>query len=70
MAAIAAGKYDGYLSSYAEAVKAYRHPVILSFGHEMNGSWYPWGYQGTSPPTFVAAWRHIVKLFRALGART
>ena len=30
--AIAAGKYDGYLSAYAEAVRAYRYPVILSFG--------------------------------------
>jgi len=69
VAAIASGRYDGYLSSYAEAVRAYRHPVILSFGHEMNGTWYSWGYSHTSPKIFVAAWRHIVKLFRALGAR-
>jgi Glycosyl hydrolase family 26 len=66
--AIASGKYDGYLSAYAEAVRTYRHPVILSFGHEMNGDWYSWGYKHTSPAVFVAAWRHIVKLFRALGA--
>jgi mannan endo-1,4-beta-mannosidase len=69
IAAIASGKYDGYLSSYAEAVRAYGHPVILSFGHEMNGSWEPWGYTRTSPAVFVAAWRHVVSLFRALGAR-
>ena len=68
LAAIAAGRYDGYLSAYAEAVRAYRHPVIMSFGHEMNGSWYSWGYGHTSPKTFVAAWRHIVTLFRVLGA--
>jgi hypothetical protein len=67
--AIALGKYDGYLSAYAEAVRSYGHPVILSFGHEMNGDWYSWGYHHTSPTVFVAAWRHIVKLFRALGAR-
>ena len=65
---IASGRYDGYLSAYAEAVRAYQHPVILSFGHEMNGNWSLWGYQHTSPPVFVAAWRHIVRLFRALGA--
>jgi hypothetical protein len=65
---IAAGHYDGYLSAYAEAVRAYRHPVILSFGHEMNGDWYSWGYKHTSPAEFVAAWRHVVTLFRALGA--
>jgi mannan endo-1,4-beta-mannosidase len=69
VAAIAAGKYDGYLSAYAEAVRAYRHPVILSFGHEMNGNWYRWGYTNTSPAVFVKAWRHIVTLFRALEAR-
>ena len=67
--AIAAGKYDGYLSAYAEAVRAYRHPVILSFGHEMNGTWYQWGYGQTRPADFVAAWRHIVTLFRALEVR-
>jgi hypothetical protein len=66
---IASGRYDGYLSSYAEAVRAYHNPVILSFGHEMNGNWSPWGYKHTSPAAFVAAWRHIVKLFRALGAQ-
>jgi mannan endo-1,4-beta-mannosidase len=69
LAGIASGKYDGYLSEYAEAVRAYRHPVILSFGHEMNGSWYSWGYTNTSPAVFVAAWRHIVTLFREFGAR-
>jgi hypothetical protein len=65
---IAHDRYDGYLSEYAEAVHAYGHPVILSFGPEMNGSWYPWGYTHTSPAVFVAAWRHIVTVFRALGA--
>jgi mannan endo-1,4-beta-mannosidase len=69
VAAIAAGQYDGYLSAYAKSVRAYRHPVILSFGHEMNGYWYSWGYTHTSPAVFVAAWRHIVTLFRTLRAQ-
>jgi len=68
-AAIASSQYDAYLSSYAEAVRAYNHPVILSFGHEMNGSWSKWGYTHQSPADFVAAWRHIVTIFRDLGAR-
>jgi mannan endo-1,4-beta-mannosidase len=68
VAGIAAGRYDGYLTEYAESVRAYHHPVIMSFGHEMNGTWYSWGYRNTSPATFVAAWRHIVTLFRELGA--
>jgi hypothetical protein len=66
LTAIAAGQYDRYLATYAKAVRAYRHPVILSFGHEMNGDWYSWGYRHASPAAFVAAWRHIVILFRTL----
>jgi hypothetical protein len=69
VAAIASGRYDGYLSSYAEAIRAYKHPVIVGFGHEMNGNWSSWGYRHTSPKAFVAAWRHIVNIFRTLGAR-
>ncbi|HEX4259081.1 MAG TPA: glycosyl hydrolase [Streptosporangiaceae bacterium] len=69
IAKIATGGYDAYLSQYAEAVKAYRHPVVLSFGHEMNGSWSRWGYTHVPPATFVAAWRHIVNEFRNLGVR-
>jgi Glycosyl hydrolase family 26 len=67
VAAISAGRYDDYLTAYAKAVRSYRLPVILSFGHEMNGTWYSWGYRHTSPKVFVAAWRHIVTLFRRAG---
>jgi hypothetical protein len=35
----------------------------------MNGNWSDWGYRHTSPATFVSAWRHIVNLFRVLGAK-
>jgi mannan endo-1,4-beta-mannosidase len=69
LAAIASGQYDGYLRTYAEAVRAYRRSVILSFGHEMNGNWYSWGHRHTSPAVFVAAWRHIVTVFRGLRVR-
>jgi len=68
LTAIAEGRYDAYLTSYAQAVRAYHRPVILSFGHEMNAPWYSWGYLHTSPAAFVAAWRHIVTRFRQLGA--
>ncbi len=68
LASIAAGGSDAYLRSYADAVAAFGHPVILSFGHEMNGNWYSWGDGHTPPATFVAAWRHVVRVFRAAGA--
>lgn len=68
LANIANGQFDSYLRSYAAAVKAFGRQVVLSFGHEMNGDWYSWGFMHTSPKVFVAAWRHIVTVFRAIGA--
>lgn len=68
LAAIADGSQDGYLVSYANQVRRFRHAVILSFAHEMNGAWYSWGYRHTSASVFIAAWRHIVTVFRAEGA--
>jgi Glycosyl hydrolase family 26 len=68
LAKIAAGKYDTYLSTFAAAVRSYGHAVVIGFGHEMNGWWFSWGYRHTSPKEFVAAWRHIVNLFRQQGA--
>ncbi len=61
---IASGGYDSYLRSFADSVRDFGHPVVIGFGHEMNAYWYSWGYGHTRPATFVAAWRHIVTLFR------
>jgi mannan endo-1,4-beta-mannosidase len=68
LAKIASGQYDRYLIAYAKAVRAFLNPVILSFGHEMNGNWYTWGNTHTSPTVFIDAWRHIVTVFREAGA--
>jgi mannan endo-1,4-beta-mannosidase len=68
LAQIAAGQYDSFLRTYAQAVHQFGARVVLSFGHEMNGSWYSWGHKHTSPKVFVAAWRHIVTVFRTAGA--
>jgi hypothetical protein len=67
---IAAGTYDQYLQTYAGSVRDFGHAVVIGFGHEMNAPWYSWGYTHKDVPaaTFVAAWRHIVTLFRAEGA--
>jgi mannan endo-1,4-beta-mannosidase len=68
IAAITAGTYDDYLRSYADSVVDFGHAVVIGFGHEMNAPWYAWGYGHVPPSTFVAAWQHIVTLFRAEGA--
>jgi hypothetical protein len=66
--AIITGVYDDYLRSYADEVRNFGHSVVIGFGHEMNADWYSWGYGHVPPRTFVAAWRHIVRLFRRQGA--
>ncbi len=68
VASIAGGASDGYITTFAKAVHAFGSPVAISFGHEMNGNWYPWGTTGTTPAEFVAAWQHIHDLFAAAGA--
>jgi hypothetical protein len=67
---IADGSQDWYLRRYAEEVRRFGHLVILSFAPEMNGNWSPWDAAHHTPPdVWVAAWRHIVTLFRSRGAR-
>ncbi len=72
LAAIAAGAFDTTLETFATDVASYGahtgQGVIIGFGHEMNGRWYSWGYRHTAPAVFVAAWRHIVTVFRQQGA--
>lgn len=68
--AIANGGYDAYLTEAARAAAAWGNPILLRFAHEMNGGWYPWGRgrNGNTPADYVAAWRHVVGIFRANGA--
>ncbi len=70
VSAIAAGTYDdSYLRPYADSVRDFGHPVVIGFGHEMNATWYSWGYKHVRAQTFVAAWRHIVTVFNSEGAK-
>jgi mannan endo-1,4-beta-mannosidase len=65
---IAQGHSDAYITQFAKAVRALNLPIALSFGHEMNGNWYPWGTKQTTPAEFVAAWRRVHDLFIQAGA--
>lgn len=65
---IASGVSDAYITSVANAIRTLNVPVAMSFGHEMNAPWYPWGTQQTTPAQFVAAWQHIHDLFAQAGA--
>jgi membrane-bound metal-dependent hydrolase YbcI (DUF457 family) len=68
--AIAHGRYDFYVRRSAREAMEWGGPILLRFGQEMNGAWAPWqrGRDGTTGPRFVAAWRHLVRVFRQVGA--
>ena len=70
LAAIDAGKFDGYIRSWAHAIRDIGGPVMLRPMHEMNGNWYPWAgtANGNKPAEFVVAWRRIHDIFRDAGA--
>lgn len=68
MTSIAAGAYDGYLTSLGQQIEAFGHPVMVTFAHEMNGSWYPWGDGGSehaTPAQWIATWDHVVTVVSA-----
>ena len=58
---ITEGKHDAYIITFAQQVKNFANPVLLRFGHEMNGDWYPWGGR---PAEYISAYRYIVDIFR------
>lgn len=68
LAGIVDGKYDSYLRSYAAEARRFKARIVVSFGHEMNATWFRWGWTHTRSRLFVAAWRHVVGVFRAEGA--
>ena len=78
---IIAGTWDGYIDKWADAARDFGHPLIVVFGVEMNGTWFPWSgaYYGRhewdrernnwrGPETFRTAYRHVVDRVRARGA--
>lgn len=67
---ITAGDFDPYLRQWGQALASWAHPVMLRFGHEMNGNWYPWSEQlnGNGAGDYVAAWRHVHDVVASTGA--
>jgi hypothetical protein len=70
--AILAGDFDDDLSAWGRSAAAFGSPLIVEWGTEMNGSWFPWngswyggGPQG--PALFRGAFRHIVRTVCAEG---
>lgn len=70
LSAITSGVYDTYIRSWAQGIAALPYPVVVRFGHEMNGFWYPWCEQSNSnhQGDYVKTWRHVHDIFTASGA--
>jgi hypothetical protein len=67
---IADGGYDNYLRAEANRAREAGRPIFVRWAYEMNLSGQDYGsaHPGETPETFVAAWRHIVDVFRAAKA--
>ncbi|GAA2239156.1 hypothetical protein GCM10010430_20430 [Kitasatospora cystarginea] len=65
LARITSGGEDAYLTRFAQQVRSYRGPLVISFAPEMNGGWTAWGPGHATAADFVSAWRHIHDVFRA-----
>jgi beta-mannanase len=64
------GKFDPFLTTWAQAAAAQNMTFVLRFAQEMNGNWYTWsdGQFGNARGDYVKAWRHVHDVFAANGA--
>ncbi|MCL2458585.1 MAG: glycoside hydrolase family 26 protein [Desulfobulbus sp.] len=78
---ILAGKWDAYIDGWAEAARQYGKPLLVAWGLEMNGSWFPWSgnfYGGgkvigrkdgrplyEGPELYKQAYRYVIDRVRA-----
>ena len=70
---IIAGTHDDIFHMRAQGARDLGVDILLRWGHEMNGNWYPWagannGGASGGPAKYIAAYRHVHDLFVADGA--
>ncbi|WP_433220934.1 glycoside hydrolase family 26 protein [Dactylosporangium sp. CS-047395] len=65
------GTWDAYIKARAREFAAVGRPILVRWGHEFNGNWYPWGIANNNndPSLYVRAYRHVHRLVTAAGAR-
>jgi len=64
------GDWDSYIRQRGAELAAVGAPVLVRWGHEFNGDWYPWStvHNGKDPSVYVRAYRHVHDLVTAAGA--
>jgi len=71
LARIVDGHHDTYIDAWARGLREWGGRLLLRWGHEMNGNWYPWSAGGRSEERaqlYKAAWRYIHDRFVKIGA--
>jgi Concanavalin A-like lectin/glucanases superfamily/Glycosyl hydrolase family 26 len=70
LANITNGSQDSVIKARANAAKAFGKQMLVRWGYEMNGHWFDWSgaSNGNNPAAYIAAWKHIVNIFRNAGA--
>jgi hypothetical protein len=65
------GKWDTYIKTWASEAAKFGRPLLVRWGHEFNGDWYPWSVpkNGQDPQTYIKAYRYIHDAFNAAGAK-
>lgn len=78
------GRWDAYIDMWADGARAYDRPLLVSWGLEMNGSWFPWSGcfynpkphpadkhppDHPGPELYKRTYRYVVDRVRARGAR-
>lgn len=82
LTSILSGDWDAYIDAWADQARVYGRPLLVSWGLEMNGYWFPWsGYfygngedapQGSlkehpGPGLYKEAFRHVVDRVKSRG---
>lgn len=64
------GKFDVDIKKWATDAKNYGDPLMLEFGLEMNGNWFPWSgvYNEKNPEKYKKAYIRIIEIFRDVDA--
>ena len=81
---ILTGMWDAYIDKWADDARHFGKPLLVAWGIEMNGTWFPWSgyhYGGgqldsvnqppdhIGPKIFKQAYRYVVDRVRSKGAR-
>jgi beta-mannanase len=82
LTSIVNGTWDSYIDEWGTQAKNYGRPILVAWGLEMNGTWFPWSgwffgkgeLLNKTPKTYAGsemwkkAYRHVVDRVRAKGA--